>query len=102
MSVNGSWQFIVESPMGTQTAKVNLVADGDQVSGTLLNTGNGLSSDIFDGSIKGDQLAFKIKLNKLRLTLSFDTVVLQDEISGKVKIGAFGKFDVVGTRLSAA
>jgi hypothetical protein len=98
MSVSGSWELVINSPMGKQQVAVEFEQDDDRLGGTLVNRGNGMRSEIFDGSVAGDQVCWKAKLQQLRLTLAFTTTVVEDTISGKVKAGVFGNFDVSGHR----
>src|SRR3954449_11527798 len=98
MNIDGHWNLVIDSPMGRQQANVELRTEAGQLLGTLVNTTNGLSSDIFDGTVEGDALGWKIRMNKIRLTLSFNTTVTGDQMAGKVKAGSFGSFKVTGER----
>ncbi len=60
MSVNGNWQLVVDSPIGKQDVVVDFVESGGELTGTLLNRTSNVSSEIFDGSIDGDGLTWKI------------------------------------------
>ena len=100
MSVDGNWQLVIDSPIGKQHVTVVLVEDAGTVTGTLTNNGNKLSTDIFDGSVNGDAVAWKVTLKQLKMTLTFDTTVAENRMAGKVKAGLFGKFPVTGERVN--
>jgi hypothetical protein len=100
MSVNGNWQLEIDSPTGKTQVAVELAQDGDQLSGTMVNLSNNLSTELFDGTVEGDQLRWKAKLQQLKATLTFTITVRDDNtMSGKVKAGVFGRFNVVGQRV---
>jgi hypothetical protein len=98
MSVDGNWTLVIESPMGKQAVSVGFVEKDGELSGTMVNTGNNLRSEIFDGKVDGDAVQFKSKLQHLKMTVTFNLSVNGDELSGKVKSGVFGGFKVTGTR----
>lgn len=98
MSVDGKWNLVIESPMGRQQVSVDLVENAGTVTGTMVNTGQNLSTEIFDGTVDGDALRFKAKLPHLKMTVTFDLTVHGTELSGKVKAGKFGGFKVSGER----
>ena len=98
MSVDGKWQLVVDSPMGKQNVVVDLAHEGERLVGTVTNLGNGLTSEVLDGAVQGDKVTWKMKMSKFNITLSFNTTVADDSMSGKVKAGMFGSFNVSGTR----
>ena len=52
----------------------------------------------FDGSVRGDELQWKVTLKQMKMTLTFTASVDQDTMTGKVKAGMFGRFNVRGAR----
>jgi hypothetical protein len=98
MRVDGDWHLTVDGPMGKQDVLVALREDNGSLSGTVLNKSNNMTTDIFDGSVTGDQLRWKAKLKQVAMTLTFTTTVQDDRMSGKMKAGLFGSFDVIGER----
>ncbi len=95
---DGIWHLKVASPMGTQEMQFDLRSEGDVLSGTMKNLGNGKTSDIFEGVAKGDELSWKMKIEAFKLTLTFVVTVDGDSLTGKVKTGGFGSFKVTGER----
>jgi hypothetical protein len=98
MSVDGNWQLVLNSPMGKQDVSLELKEAGGQVTGTLVNNTNNMTSEILDGAVDGDELRWKVKLPQGKLTLTFTTTVREDTMSGKVKAGLFGSFNFSGQR----
>jgi hypothetical protein len=98
MTVDGNWELVVDSPVGKQHLAASLTQDGGRLTGTIVNQKESLTSEILDGAVDGDQLRWKVKLNHINMTLSFDTTVTDGAMSGKVKAGLFGRFTVTGTR----
>ena len=72
MSVDGTWNITVNSPMGAQPSTLTLAADGATLTGTQSAQGN--TQPIANGKVDGDTL------------------------NGSVKAGAFGSFPFTGSR----
>jgi hypothetical protein len=99
MSVEGTWRLEIDSPTGKNNVELTLARQGDLLSGSLRNLSNNLTTDLFDGTADGDQLRWKAKLQQLKATLTFTVVVdAAGVMSGKVRAGVFGRFNVVGHR----
>ena len=98
MSVDGKWNMVIESPMGRQQVSFDLAESAGTLTGTMVNTDKGLSTEISDGRVDGDAVLFKAKLPHLGMTVTFDLAVHDAEMSGKVKVGKFGGFKVSGAR----
>jgi hypothetical protein len=99
MSVAGNWQLVLNSPMGKQDVSLDLKEVDGQLSGILVNTTNDMTSEILEGTVEGDELRWKVKLPKGKMTLVFTTTVTEDTMSGKVKAGMFGSFKLSGQRV---
>jgi hypothetical protein len=98
MSIDGKWQLVIDSPIGKQHLALDLKESGGDLSGALINESKNVTTDIFDGRVEGDLLQWKAKLRQLNITVSFSTTIQDDTMTGKVKAGLFGSFEVVGTR----
>ena len=101
MDIEGSWRLVVLSPIGKQVIATDLRADGNALTGTATNEANQKTADVFDGSMSGDTAEWKITLQEMKLTLTFEVTVANDSMSGKVKAGHFGKFSVSGERVGS-
>ena len=70
MAVDGNWNITMSTPMGERKATLTLLTAGGTLTGTQGADGN--SSEIFDGTINGDDVAWKISItNPMPLTLAF-------------------------------
>jgi hypothetical protein len=97
MSISGTWNVEISTPMGKQTAILDLAADGDTLTGTAKQGGE--TAPIQDGKASGDSATFTIDLTKpIPVKLGFDVTAAGDALSGDVKLGAFGTSKVNGTR----
>ena len=97
MSVDGTWNITVESPMGAQQTKVELKSDG----GSLVGTDHGPNgiTQIADGKVDGNNVSWKISITTpMAITLEFSGTVDNNSISGRVKAGMFGTFPFTGDR----
>lgn len=99
MSVAGSYDCVVKSPMGDQKSTMTVVVDGDTWSGT--NAGAQGSLDVYDGKVDGNTLTWKMDMKvPMPMTLEGTATVDGDAISGSVKAGMFGSMALSGTRVS--
>jgi hypothetical protein len=97
MSVDGTWNVKMETPMGTRAAAVTLKADGAALTGTM--GGAEGTTDIYDGTANGNSVTWKTDISQpMPLTLEFSATVDGDAISGSVKLGMFGNAPLSGTR----
>jgi hypothetical protein len=97
MAVDGNWNIIMNTPMGDRQTTLTLKSAGGKLTGTQAAEGN--STEIFDGSNNGDDVSWKISIDKpMPLTLEFTGKVSGDSISGEIGIGPMGSFPFTGKR----
>ena len=97
MAVDGDWTLTMTTPMGDRDATLSLKAAGGTLTGTQGADGN--SAEIFDGTVNGNDLAWKVSItNPMPLTLEFTGKVSGDDISGEMGIGPMGSFPFSGKR----
>jgi hypothetical protein len=97
MAVDGNWNLVMSTPMGERNATLNLKSSGGTLTGTQGAEGN--STEIFDGTVSGDDVAWKVSItNPMPLTLAFTGTVAGDSISGEMGIGPMGSFPFTGKR----
>ena len=97
MAVDGNWNITMSTPMGDRDATLSLKSSGDTLTGTQAAEGN--STEIFDGTVKGDAVSWKVSItNPMPLTLEFTGKVSGDSISGEMGIGPMGSFPFTGKR----
>jgi hypothetical protein len=97
MAVDGNWNLTMQTPMGERNATLNLKSAGGSLTGTQGADGN--STEIFDGTVSGNDVAWKVSItNPMPLTLEFTGTVAGDAISGEMGIGFMGSFPFTGKR----
>ncbi|MEA2891532.1 MAG: hypothetical protein QOI05_2325 [Bradyrhizobium sp.] len=97
MSVDGNWKITMSTPMGERNADLTLQSSGGTLTGT--QGADGQSGAIFDGTVDGDNVAWKISItNPMPLTLAFTGKVTGDTIAGDMGIGPMGSFPFKGVR----
>ena len=97
MAVDGNWNITMSTPMGERNETLSLKNAGGVLTGTLGADGN--STEIFDGTSDGDDVAWKVSItNPMPLTLEFTGKVSGDTISGEMGIGPMGSFPFTATR----
>jgi hypothetical protein len=98
MSVAGSYECVVKSPMGDQKSTLTVNVDGDTWSGT--NSGAQGSLDVYEGKVDGNTLTWKMDMKvPMPMTLEGTATVDGDAINGSVKAGMFGSMPMSGTRV---
>lgn len=97
MSADGTWNTTINTPMGAQQGTLTLSTDGGTLTGKMAGAQGEM--ELQDGSIDGETLTWKADMTSpMPMTLEFSATVNGDEISGSVKLGAFGDATFTGTR----
>jgi hypothetical protein len=97
MAVDGVWNLVMSTPMGERNAQLSVKTVDGKLTGVQGADGN--SGEIFDGTVNGDDVAWKISItNPMPLTLSFTGKVHGDNMSGEMGIGPMGSFPFSGLR----
>ena len=97
MAVDGNWNLVMTTPMGERNATLSLKSAGSTLSGTQGADGN--STEIFDGTVNGDDVAWKVSItNPMPLTLAFTGKVSGNSSAGEMGSGPMGSFPFTGTR----
>jgi len=97
MSVDGNWNITMSTPMGERKATLTLASSGGTLTGTQAADGD--SGEIFDGTVNGTDVAWKLSItNPMPLTLAFTGKVDGDAMAGEMGIGPMGSFPFTGTR----
>jgi hypothetical protein len=88
VSIDGSWEITVQTPMGPQASKLEVRTDGTTLTGT--QSGAGDQTDIYEGSVDGDNATWKIDVKQpFPMTVTFNATVAGQSISGTAQAGAF-------------
>jgi hypothetical protein len=97
MAVDGNWILTMNTPMGDRDASLSLTSSGSTLTGTQAAEGN--SAEIFDGTVNGDTVSWKVSITSpMPLTLEFTGKIAGDSISGDMGIGFMGSFPFRGKR----
>ena len=97
MAVDGNWTLTMTTPMGDRKATLTLLNSGGTLTGTQGADGN--SAEIFDGTVNGNDVAWKVDITSpMPLTLAFTGTVDGDAISGEMGVGFMGSFPFKGSR----
>ena len=80
MAVDGNWNLTMTTPMGERKAMLSLKSAGGTLTGKLGEEGN--STEIFDGTVNGDDVAWKASItNPMPLTLDFSGKISGDSVN---------------------
>ncbi len=97
MSIDGTWNVVIDSPMGKQQGVLTLATEGDKVTGT--GQAMGTTMDVVDGTANGDDLTFALNFTQpMPMRLDFRLTVAGDRIAGEAEAGPIGTREVVGER----
>ncbi len=98
MSVAGTYEVNVKSPMGDQTGTFTVVVDGDSFTGSL--AGGMGAMDVANGKVNGNTLTWSMDMKvPMPMTLECEATVDGDAINGDVKAGVFGSMPLTGKRV---
>jgi len=97
MAVDGTWNLTMQTPMGERRATLVAASQGGTLTGK--QSGDGASTDVFDGAVNANDVSWKISItNPMPLTLQFTGTVDGDKMSGKMSAGALGSWLFSGVR----
>ncbi len=95
--VTGTWELMVESPMGTRPSDAVFTQAGEALGGKMVSP---RGETPLTGTLKGDAIAFGINVNVQGQSLQIDYTgtVTGDTMSGTVVFGSFGDGKWTGKR----
>ena len=97
MSADGTWNTTINTPMGAQNGTLTLETNGATLTGKMAGAQGEMA--LSDGTVDGSNLTWKAQMTSpMPMTLEFSATVDGDNISGNVKLGAFGNASFSGTR----
>jgi hypothetical protein len=97
MSVDGTYNTTVKSPLGDQQATLTVKSDGNSWTGS--QAGAMGSAEITDGKVEGNTITWKMSITvPMPMTLDCTATIDGDTLTGSVGAGAFGSFPMTGTR----
>jgi len=97
MSITGTWNLTMNSPLGAQPAILQVQEAGGAYQGTL--TGKAAPTPLEELKVDGGNVAFSADADTPvgRMKLGFSGAVTGDSLAGKYTT-PFGAFDFSGTR----
>jgi hypothetical protein len=97
MSVDGTWNMTMSTPMGERKATLTVKSAGNALTGT--QSGEQGSAEIADGKVDGNKLSWKVSIqNPMPLTLEFSGTVDGNAMKGEMGVGFMGSFPFTGTK----
>jgi len=97
MAADGTWNLVMDTPMGERRASLDLKSSGGTLTGKQSAEGN--STDIFDGTVNGNSVFWKVSITQpMALTLEYTGTIDGGKMSGSMKAGMFGNSPFTGTR----
>ena len=98
MSVAGTYNTTVKSPMGDQSGTLTINDNGDGTFSGNMSGGMG-SMDIETGTVDGNTIKWEMNMTvPMPMKLDCEATIDGDALSGTVNAGAFGAMPVSGTR----
>jgi len=98
MSVSGTYDVSIKTPMGDQKGKLTVNASGDSFSGNVASDMMG-TMDIAGGTVSGNTLTWTMDMKvPMPMTLECEATVDGDAITGTIKAGMFGAMAMSGSR----
>lgn len=95
--LNGSWNVVVNTPMGPQKSVLSVTINGDSFEGNFKG-GLGILP-VENGKVDGDTLRWTLNMTApFPMELTCDATVTGDTIEGIASGGAFGRFPMKGER----
>ena len=97
--INGQWTAKFDTQIGEQHYTYPFKADGEKLTGTAKND-NG-STEITNGTIKGDAVAFteNLDFNGNQITITYTGKISGDEIKLTRKVGDFATEELTAKRV---
>jgi hypothetical protein len=98
MSLTGIWHLSMATPIGEQKVELELVQEGDTVTGVSRNELEG-EKPLLEPSLVGDKLSWKTDMTKpMRATAKMEITIKGDTVTGSAKVGMFPSAKITGRR----
>lgn len=97
MTVAGTYDCTVQSPMGAQSGAFVITVDGDKFTGSLSSPLG--SMDVANGTVSGNTIRWTMAMTMpMPMTLEGTATIDGDTLTGSIKAGAFGSMPITGKR----
>ncbi len=97
--MDGKWNFTVHTYMGDMASVYDFKTDGEVLTGTATDSGNGATADVVNGKFDGTNFSFQITIKTPvgEMTNELQGTVDGDKITG-TSTNPMGSFEVTGVR----
>ncbi len=97
MSLTGTWNIRISTPIGIQLVALELTENNGVIEGIAKSSAE--STPLIDPVLDGNRLTWKQSITKpMRLHLTFDVSIDGDTLTGTSKAGMLPASNVTGTR----
>lgn len=97
MSVDGTWEVSISTPMGEQKATVTIQANGSDLAVKMESP---MGSQDVTGTLEGNTAKWEFDItNPMPMTLKVTANFDGDAVSGDVGLGMFGSAPMTGKRV---
>jgi hypothetical protein len=99
MSLTGTWNLRISTPVGTQSAVLELTEHDGVVAGVAKNDAETLP--LINPVLHGNRFTWQLSITKpMRLNLTFNVNINGDTLTGTLKAGILPSSRVIGTRVT--
>lgn len=101
MSLAGTYECSLKTPMGTKTGTLVVVpsADGDTFTGSLTNEMLG-TVEIPEGTIDANMLLCQMRVTSpMKMQVDCEVIIEGDSVVGFISAGMFGEMELKGHRV---
>jgi len=97
MSLTGTWNIRISTPIGIQLVALELTENNGVIEGIAKSSAE--STPLIDPVLDGNRLTWKQSITKpMRLNLTFDVIIDGDTLTGTSQAGMLPASNVTGTR----
>jgi hypothetical protein len=102
MSLTGTWNLSIATPLGEQKVQLELVQEGpDQISGISRNELEGEQA-LIDPVLNGNKLSWQSAITKpIKATAKMELTFNGDSVTGTARAGMFPAAKIVGRRAAS-
>jgi hypothetical protein len=101
ISAEGTWNLVIDTPIGKQRAVVELSTQDGVLRGVVRDQRHGEEVALTDLVLDGNRLTWAQAITKpMRLNLTFDVTMDGDEMTGRSKAGRLPGSKVTGHRVA--
>lgn len=99
--LSGKWDVTVHTYIGDQFSLHEFSVDGDTLTGTVTDKGNGNSAPLLEGKVEGNKFSYKftLKIPIGEMEFQFEGALLEDGTLKGTSSNAMGSFDFDAVRV---